>query len=378
MTTKQNKIIGARIREARLAKGYSMSDLSRLVGDISKQAISQYESGDITPTAEKFEKIVNVLGFPHDYFYSQTPVVLNEPIFFRKYKTAQNKECDMAKCRVKWMVEILDYLQDFFDFVNVNVIEKVEPKPYSDEEIENIAVEVRKLWGMGLGPISDLHLLLENNGFIISKSNLGERKMDACSTRYGDRPLQFLTSDKSSACRSRFDAAHELGHRILHQAWVDFDYLNNKDNYERIEYEANRFAGALLMPRESFMREVYSDSFDSLINLKRRWKVSIAMIMYRGRNLGVFNENQYEYLQRQRSWKGFKTREPLDDEIPDEEPRTLNKAMNILIKQKIQSVEQILDSIKLPVHEIEALCNLDMGSLNTNNKVPTLRLIKSI
>lgn len=379
MVTRQNTngIVPERIREARLARGYSLTELATLIGDVSKQAISQYELGSTVPGADKIEKLVEILEVPYDFFYNPIQHSLSDPIFFRQYKTALDKERSMAQCRLKWMTEILLYLERFFDFIEAKTIIKTTPKTYSNEEIESIAVEVRQSWGLGLGPISDVCLLLENNGFIISKAILGKKKMDACSTNYNNRPLQFLTADKSSAVRSRFDAVHELGHKVLHQSWVDYEYLDNKENHERIEKEAHHFAGAFLMPQEPFTREVYSVSIDSLIHLKKRWKVSIAMMMRRGYDLGIFSKNQYEYLQRQRSERGYKLYEPLDDEIPDEKPKVLNKAINMLIDHKVQSVEQILDSLKLPVKEIEMLCNLPEGSLGVEKKIPTLRLIKS-
>ncbi|WP_431014433.1 ImmA/IrrE family metallo-endopeptidase, partial [Campylobacter jejuni] len=40
--------------------------------------------------------------------------------------------------------------------------------------------------------------------------------VDAFSTYSGARPLVFLSPTKDDKARSRFDAAHELGHLVLH------------------------------------------------------------------------------------------------------------------------------------------------------------------
>lgn len=371
-------IIPDRIREARLTRGYSLVELASLMDNIiTKQAINQYELGQVTPSPEKVEILANVLDFPYGYFYKPINYSLNKPIFFRKFKTSQNKERLMIESRMKLVIEILEYLEKFIKFSEPKVIRKQIIKSYTKEEIEQVALEVRESWGIGLGPISDINLLLENNGIVISKATLGSRKMDACSNDYLNRPLFFLSEDKSSAVRSRFDAAHELGHIVLHSVWVKSGYIDDKEHHDRLEDEANQFASAFLMPDKSFAKEIFSTSIDSLITLKNRWKVSIGAMIRRGYDLEIFSKNQYEYLIRQYSARGFRLREPLDNSIPIEKTRTLNKAINLLLSHKVQTVEQILDALQLSANEIEILCNLTKGTLDIDNKTPSLRLIKS-
>ena len=57
--------------------------------------------------------------------------------------------------------------------------------------------------------------------------------------------------------RQRFTLAHELAHYILHRnkhsEFVDNTYFRSIDSENPMEYEANAFAGVLLMP-ESDMK----------------------------------------------------------------------------------------------------------------------------
>ena len=46
----------------------------------------------------------------------------------------------------------------------------------------------------------------------------------------------------------RFDAAHELGHLVLHS-----DDKNVLENMKDKEHEADRFASSFLMPKEAFV-----------------------------------------------------------------------------------------------------------------------------
>ena len=211
------------------------------------------------------------------------------------------------------------------------------------------------------------------------KINLGKRKVDACSqvntfeTEF--RPIVCLTSDKSSAVRSRFDAAHELGHVVLH-SWADEEYLSIKENHERFEKEAHAFAGAFLLPFETFAHETYSlSSIDSFINLKKRWKVSIGAMVRRCFDTELINKNQYDYLQRQISMRRYRTNEPLDDELPDEQPQVFRKAVEILLEHNVQSADEIREDIRLPLCDLEMLCGLDSPLLRKKRE-PFLKLVQ--
>lgn len=378
MVNEKNKTypVPERIKEARIARGFTQVELADVIG-VTRQAICQYESGSNHPKPEILNNIVEKLDFPYNYFYKPINYHITTPIFFRSYKTADRKDREMLKSRIVWMAEIYSYLKQFLNFANVNVYRE-EKERYTQDEIEEIAFKVRKSWGLGQGPISNVVLLLENNGFLLSRISLGKRKVDACSlintSDYEFRPMICLTGDKSSAVRSRFDAAHELGHIVLH-SWVDDEYLSIKENQDRIEQEAHTFAGAFLLPFVTFSKEAYSISnLDLFINLKRRWRVSIAAMVKRCFDTGIITKSQYEYLQRQISSRRYRDNEPLDDELPDEQPKVFQKAMEMLIENRVQSGDEIREEIRLPLEEIEMLCGLGSSTFRVK-KEPHLKLV---
>ena len=109
--------------------------------------------------------------------------------------------------------------------------------------------------------------MLQSKGFVIAKLKIRTKKVDAFSTQRYGVPYIFLGDDKDSSVRLRFDLAHELGHLLLHKD-VDKDELeDDKDLYDKIEYQANYFASAFLLPLETFNKEVISSSIDSFILL---------------------------------------------------------------------------------------------------------------
>src|SRR4051794_24295279 len=111
--------------------------------------------------------------------------------------------------------------------------------------------------GLGDGPIASVIALFETHGVVVTRFELGSDEIDAFSCWIKRRPYVLLGSDKKSCCRSRFDAVHELAHLLLHRH-IGQEDLERKGVRDRIETEANMFAGAFLLPRSSIMREFYS------------------------------------------------------------------------------------------------------------------------
>lgn len=106
---------------------------------------------------------------------------------------------------------------------------------------------------------------------------------------------KFFDDDKKSA-RLRFALAHEVGHFILHRTLYlslsiksETDYIKvikqmSHSEYNRIESQANEFAGHLLVNERELIEEIKKirDSpernFDPLIRLANMFKVSKQVI----------------------------------------------------------------------------------------------------
>ena len=363
-----------RLREARLARGMTTIELAEVIG-VTRQAVSQFELGHTTPSGIILAKIIEQLDLPLAFFTKpfqpkQKPFGVT---FFRSLRSATKKSRETLTVKAGWLEDIYCFLQEYVTFPRVNLPDFSSKEALSKEDIEEIVVSVRKHWGLGLGPISNVTLLLEKNGVIVARDIAGESKTDACSQWRGDRPFIFLGADKDSAVRSRLDAAHELGHLVLHM-WVDHVHLSDPKILKRIEEEAFSFAGAFLLPKETFIKEVMSTSLKHFETLKMRWKVSMAAMIKRCEELDILSEHQVTYLWKQMSWKKYKTREPLDDQILPENPNLLKQAIELLTKNNVKSAMEIVDAIKLTPKEIESLCNLPSGMLSSEGKVVYLKL----
>ena len=87
--------------------------------------------------------------------------------------------------------------------------------------------------------------------------------------------------------------------------------LKNSAIHEKIENEADRFAGAFLLPKETYSKDVFSTSIDHFIQLKAKWKASIGCMIYRCDTLGILSPNQIKYLKDQMTTRVYWRKEPL-------------------------------------------------------------------
>lgn len=356
---KNKEFVALRLTEAREVRELTMSDLGRLV-NISKQAISQFENGLAKPTISNLINIATVLDFPLEYFFKdiQRSNIRISPIYFRKRKMVTSKSHKQAEKYEDFLSDVYEYLHAnvYFPTPNLIRIDK-QYQQIEDDDIEDITLKLRHHWRLTTAPISNITLLLENNGILIGKAKMNG-KLDSISCWRKDHPTIVVRSNNTSAVRQRFDLAHELGHLVLHHSVVDEELLD-KGSHSKIEQQADKFASAFLLPAQSFADEFISTSLKSLLYLKERWLVSVQALAMRAYNLGFINDNQRSYIFKQLGPN--RKKEPLDDQIKPETPSLIFKSIKLLIDKGICTADHILKALKLPRQIF-----LDIASLPKN------------
>lgn len=378
----ERKVIPYRIKQARVSRGLSMVELSELVS-VSKQAISQYEMGKNAPSKAILNSIAMVLRYPISFFYKPVPVNENasSAVFFRSRKTARVKALSAAREKIEIFREITDYLEQYVDFPILNLpkitYEDEGINPIDNEQIEQYALILREYWGLGKGPIDNLISIVQKNGIMVSKMQLRLNKLDAFSVWFDNKPFIFLSSDKDTNVRIRFDIAHELGHLLMHADYYSEEDLKNSAIHEKLENEADRFAGAFLLPKESFSKDVFSTSIDHFIQMKAKWMVSIGCMIYRCDTLGILSSNQIKYLKDQMTTRVYWRREPLDREMPVEKPFAHKQAILLLLENGIITSGRLVEETGCSAEEIEQYCYLDKGTLTTKSDSKIIALKES-
>lgn len=359
--------VGEKLTIARRARGLTARALAEVVG-VSAQAISQYEKGTHAPQHDVFRNIGRALNIPTDYLLRQPTAREDAPIYWRSQAASTKTARERVEIRLMWMKDVADYLSQFFDFPALHLPPVAPPDDFRAigmRDIENAARMLREFWGLGSGPLPDLIQEMENNGIFVSRIFMGAEKQDALSQFASDYPNPFvlLGTDKASAVRQRFDAAHEIFHILMHRR-VDAKHWRTPADYKILESQAHAFANALLLPEEGFAAELWAPTLDSFLALKERWGVSIAAMIMRCEALDITHEEMTRRLFINMNRRGWRNNEPLDDSIEKEKPRLFRRSIEMLLSEKVQSASQILNAVALAASDVEELCELDPGTLS--------------
>jgi Zn-dependent peptidase ImmA (M78 family)/DNA-binding XRE family transcriptional regulator len=358
--------IGARLTQARQARGINGTELADLLG-VSPQSVSQYEHGKQSPSPEMLSLISDKLNVPLSYFTRDIGPDEANPIYWRGRTTATRSARDRAEIRLIWIREIIDYLSIFFEFPRLDIPAFDLPKDFreiSTDDLEDAASHARSHWQIADGPMPDILLEMENNGIIVSRIYVGAEKLDAFSQWSSSHKVPFvvLGRDKASAVRQRFDAAHELAHICLHRN-IDPKRLNTASDYKILEDQAHYFASSFLLPPNEFANDLWTPTLDGMLALKERWKVSVGAMIKRCETLDIVDEEGARRLWINYNRRGWRKTEPFDGKIEKERPRLLRRSVSQLLADREQTVSQILTALPFAAKDIEELCDLDAGTL---------------
>lgn len=372
-----SKFNGDRLRTARTYRSMTLAELGDLI-NLSKQALSLYENNKGNPDFSTVIELSKALRFPTKYFFQKKNIeTISGSTYFRSLTSTTKKSRAAEIAKVEFIGALYEALYQYITFPSLNLpMVGIDSKSLEDYEIEEIAYLVRNLWGLENNPITDLQHVLEENGIIVIGSNLTDRKIDAYSQILNidnyETYIIVLSIGKKGKSRINFDLAHELGHIMLHPWTEDIETLSNEEFKER-ERQANKFASSFLLPEETFSIdcERYPTELEYYKKMKSKWEVSIQAMLYRANDLEIISNNQFQYLMRQVSQRGWRKKEPGDS------PHVLNEnifkiAIDFLLENEY-SKKDIIDifekaTVSLFSNEIEELLNLPEDYFTINEK----------
>jgi Zn-dependent peptidase ImmA (M78 family)/DNA-binding XRE family transcriptional regulator len=303
------------LRLARDSRGMSQVELASRAG-LTQGFISKVEAGEKDISPEKLAAISTALGYPESFFcqpgeYQGVGLSL---VFFRKRAStsvsqvrAIQAEVALRRLHLRVLLRSIDMKGTgrSFQFMDIDDY---------DGDAERVAQLVRASWTLPLGPIANLVAAIESAGGIVFKFSFGTKDIDAVSQWPDDLPPLFFINADAPADRVRFSLAHELGHVVMHRAAT-----------EGMESEADRFAAEFLMPAKEIAPQLNHMSLDRAATLKPYWRVSMAALIRRARDLGRIDGARCSSLYRRLSQLGMRTREP--SPIAPEGPRLLDQVL---------------------------------------------------
>jgi len=308
------------LKLARNYTGLSQKDFAKKIG-VSQALISSIEKSKKPLTSDIAEKLDQEFGFN---FFTQKIVEPNLKVHYRASATIAKKYTDLFEARLRIMANNISELLEFVA-IPENTIPK---KDLEDFELdpEYLANEIRDFFNLGRGPIKDFVRFLEKNGVIvyfyeydfISAQN---KNFDGVSFYVSGVPV-ILINNKIQGARKMFTLAHEFGHLIMHNH-NDAFIAKDRD----IEKEANVFASEFIAPKNSLRGEFSRLTLEKLFLLKSHWKLSIAALLYKAKDM-VLTPDQY------RRWitrlAPYRKSEPQDFKL--EKPVLLKKMFEVAVE----------------------------------------------
>ena len=343
-----------RLVQAKNARGLSSTGLAEIVR-VSPSSISLYENGKQNPKQEIVHALADALNVPYGSFFKEITIDKPKNLFYRSMAASTKASRVVSEAKYEWVLEVIEYLLIYIDFPELSLPDLGVPKDFRDLDsniIESLAKQLRECWTLGMGPITNMVRAVESNGIVVWRTKFEAETQDAFSELRYPHPFIILASDKENYFRSRFDAAHELGHLVLHQN-VDQTTLNTKSDFRLIEDQAHLFAGAFLAPATAYIRDLPAISIDAFRALKPRWNISIAMQIMRVKHLGLVTHNEEKRLWINLSRRKWRIVEPLDESTEPEMPQLIKNSIKLLVNEGVKLKEQIIDDLKLSHVDIE-------------------------
>ncbi|NBB31542.1 helix-turn-helix domain-containing protein [Cellulophaga sp. BC115SP] len=279
------EIVSSKIKQARILQAMSLQDLADRIG-VSKQMISKYEKGDSIPSSKMLIKLAKALEVKMDYFFLPSSVELGE-INFRKKNSFSIKKINSLKEKIK--IELSNYLEiENILQINNSFENPIKRRKVSaTNDIEEIVSNLRIEWEIGFDPIHNIIQLLEDKEIKIIEINEPENNFDGLATIINGKYPVVVLNKTFSVERKRFTLLHELGHLLLELPECDVKFEENI---------CNRFAAEFLFPQNLVIKEFgnkrESISFRELVEVQKKYGISIRAIIYRLKDANIFSENR--------------------------------------------------------------------------------------
>jgi Zn-dependent peptidase ImmA (M78 family)/DNA-binding XRE family transcriptional regulator len=312
-------IYGERIKQAREINGLTQIELASIIG-CKQAAIAQFENNVSLPSEDTLKLIGKATGFLVSFF--ETKPISNFSLGSLSYRSRRSLTKKDESQAYQFAVTIYEQVKKMSQKLNLPALRlpKVAEKPELSAKVTRAA--------LGLPPdkpISNLINNFEQNGGVLFVTPFFLPKIDAFS-RWAefdiDRPM-VVTNAGVPGDRLRFSVSHELGHLVMHNS--------PHGKVVELEKEADAFASAFLMPRESIKCEFVAPfTLTSIAKMKPRWGVSIQALIRRAYDLDLISERHYHYLFEQLSIKGWRRVEPHALDIRIESPQAFRKMLDVL------------------------------------------------
>lgn len=321
----------------------SKVELADEVG-LSARRIAAFENQGDVPPPSTIDGLASALRFPRSFFFLPTPAEPTpEIVSFRSFARLPAGRRDAALAASTLAMELAAWFDRHFELPAADIPDLRELDP------STAALFLRSAWALGSAPLPNLIHLLEAHGGRVYSLTEDCKALDAFSFWYDSTAFVFVTHHKSPE-RGRWDAAHELGHLVLHQGAT---------KGREVEAEADAFASEFLLPEAAIRQTAPFPSLGDIRREKVVWRVSAMSYIRRLHQLGLVTERQYKSLVIEASQAGYRRQE---GDIERETSQLATKVLAMLREDGL-TVTDIAAELSIAPSEVRGLMFSSVASV---------------
>lgn len=343
---------GELLRVARQYRGIDAKELAAALS-IDAAVISRAENGVKQPADATISRIAEKLSFPREFFF-QTVRLNGLPLSthpqWRKRKSVSQRSIDQVLADFNIRIFHLRRLLASLEYAPKLPIPQYDVEDY-EGDIEKIAELVRRAWNIPRGPIINLTEIVETAGIFVFHVDMEEAAIDGATIAPSGLPPCIFLNKRLAADRMRFTLAHEIAHIILHRF-----------PSEHMETEANRFAGALLVPQADIHNDFAGQRIDlrTFARLKPEWRVAMQSLLYRAAELGYVDRARAPYLWKQFNINRWKLREPPELDFEQETPVLAPRIIDLHFDELGYSIEEMQNFLFMFAGDLARMYDLNL------------------
>lgn len=303
-------VLGQRLREARAAARLTQQVAAENLG-LSRTTLVGIEKGDRNVSPNELVQLADLYGVSVNLLLNRRAASFDVAPLFRRSRSIRRDEAVAAKtakvlreaaCLYIDLEDRLGKPLQFFYPPEVTILPNLD----LSEQAEDLALDLRKRLGLGLGPIADvmgaveielgIRLFLLPLPSAVSGAFAYTPAIGACIVINSHHPKE----------RQAWTFAHELAHFLTERSTLDITWFEESgDDTHYLERFADLFAGGLLLPAATIRRRFHEIrelegrvSARQLVYLARAFKVSIEALTRRLEQLRLVPGGTYDALQR--------------------------------------------------------------------------------
>lgn len=335
------------IQIAREVRGITQSELAEKL-KVSQTRVSKMEDGFHSFTQDDIARLSSALRFKPSFFYRKD--VRREAFngLYRKRKSLPVKFLTQFNTKIVLRTADIDILTKNVE-TEAAELPKCDPDDFRGGPKE-IAGHIRQFFKLPPGPIKNLIDVVEDFGIIVVRFDFGTTKIDGLSMQTRDGRLIIFLNSLMPSSRQVFTLIHELAHLVMHRN----DYPRS---IEEMDKQSDEFAAEFATPDRDIRADFKACGYltlDSILRLKLKWNISMAVIVRRARDLGFIDAARYTSLQVMMSQKGYRKNEPHEQYIRLGNPSLESEMIDHRMKESGYTDEDISDLVGIEVNDFRA------------------------